>query len=757
MAYSTSKISYYSNAYTTKASKEITIDEYFKGIVNGKWQDEIFKYKSGKQKKEQLAAVTISGTFKEGRKDSDIKSYTNLLIVDVDQKDNSVNLIEIKERLKEIPQLFAYHHSVSGQGLALYFPVNKTKYKESYEAITQMLANDYGIICDASCSNISRLRFISYDPDLYVNYGAEKWTSYIEKENQFTPKNYDSLVFSENDIDYILQQIKDKHINIAPDYYAWVRIGFAFASHFGERGREYFNFISSFHYGQQKISPDKQYDICLKSNNHRSGVTIKSFFHYAKIAGCDLVSKRTKTIANIARLRRKQESVNTSGKIIDGKKSAKEHLTLIEGIEGDDVDEVIDQIWNLPVKDLKENETTLIEEIELFLKSNYKIKFNNITKVVEIDGEPITDYKFNSIYLQASRIVSEKVGKEKVYDLLHSDFTPKYNPILEWFEQNKNQNIPDGNILKLASCINSPMDAKHVHYFFRKWLLSLIASAHGTYSILCLVLTGKEQGTGKTKFFRLLLPDELQSFYAQSKLEGKEADVAKLMCIKWIICDDEFGGKNKQDEKKFKELISTDIFSVRSPYGRYIEDLKRLSVLAGTTNEEEILNDITGNRRIIPIPVNSIDHDKYKSINKDHLFIELYNEYIKNKDEFMLTSEDINLLESLTLENQVRMPEIELTNKYFRPCAVNDANGKFLSSSEIRSYIEKLSGIRISQQKLSIALKKEHFIFEIKKVDGKAKRGFHVIQKYDDQNNDFYTNYDERIESKKDDIDKLPF
>lgn len=745
MTYSTGKISLYPDAYSTKAIKEITIDEYFKGILDGKWQDEIFKYKSGKQKKEKLPAVTISGTFKEGRKDTDIKTYTNLLIIDVDQKDNSINLSQVKEKLKEIPQIFAYHHSVSGEGLALYFPVNKTKYKESYEAITQMLANDYGIVCDASCSNISRLRFISYDPDLYVNYGAEKWTQYPEKEKQFTSKNYDSLVFSENDIDYILQQIKDKHINIAPDYYSWVRIGFAFAHEYGERGREYFNFISSFYHGEQKQSPDKQYDICLKSDNHRSGITIKTFFHYAKLAGCDLVSKRTKTISNIGRLRRKQESVNTSGKIIDGKKSAKEHLTLIEGIEGEDVDNILDQIWALPAKNLNDNETTLIEEIEVFLKSNYKIKFNNITKIVEIDGEPITDYKFNSIYLQASRIVSEKVGKEKVYDLLHSDFTPKYNPILEWFEQNKNQNIPDGNILKLASCINSNMDAKHVHYFLRKWLLSLIASAHGTYSILCLVLTGKEQGTGKTNFFRLLLPDELQHFYAQSKLEGKEGDVAKLMCIKWIICDDEFGGKNKQDEKKFKELISTDIFSVRSPYGRYIEDLKRLSVLAGTTNEEEILNDITGNRRIIPIPVNSIDHEKYKSINKDHLFIELYNEYLKDKDGFMLTREDIQLLDEITRENQVRMPEIELSNKYFSPCGNNDPGCKFWSSSEIRSYIERISGIKISQQKLSIALKKEGFKHEIKWYEGKTKRGFNLRIKSDN------VDYNETNE------DQLPF
>ncbi len=753
MSYSTSLISLYDNTYSTKAKKEITLDSYFKGILNGEWQDEVFAYRNGKIKKNELSAVTISGTFKEGRKDSDIKSYTNLMIVDVDQKQNSVILSEIKESLREIPQLFAYHHSVSGEGLALYFAVNKTKYKESYEAITTMLANDYGIVTDASCSNISRIRYISFDPELYLNYGADKWTTYIEKDKQIVEKNFDNVVFSENDIEYIFSQIKERHLNIAPDYYSWIRIGFAFANKYGESGRSYFEFISSFYTGKQKTDPNKQFDICLKSDSKRSGITIKSFFHYAKLSGCDIVSPRTKQISNIGRLRRKQELSNSSGKILDGKKDAKEYLSLMEGIEGKDVDDILEQVWVMPVSQLKENEVTLIEEIELFLKSNYKIKFNNITKIVEIDGEPITDYKFNSIYLQASRVVSEKVGKDKVYDLLHSDFTPKFNPILDWFEQNKNQNIPDGNILALSNCIESTMDKQHVHYFLRKWLLSLVASAHGTYSILCLVLTGKEQGTGKTKFFRLLLPDELQNFYAQSKLDGKEADVAKLMCIKWIILDDEFGGKSKQDEKRFKELISTDIFSVRSPYGRYIEDLKRLAVLAGTTNEEEILNDITGNRRIIPIPVNSIDHAKYKQVNKDHLFIELYNEYIKDKEGFMLTREDIQVLDEITRENQFRMPEIELSNKYFYTCSDSDPSGLFLSSSEIRSYIERLSGIRLSQQKLSIALKKEGFLYDFKWYDGKNKRGFYVKKK-NEIPEEFQVS---ESKSSKDKADELPF
>ena len=68
-------------------------------------------------------------------------------------------------------------------------------------------------------------------------------------------------------------------------------------------------------------------------------------------------------------------------------------------------------------------------------------------------------------------------------------------------------------------------------------MLGIIASMHGTYPLLILVLTGTQR-IGKTKFFRNLLPDELMEFYAESKLdEGKDSEI--LMTKKLTILDDE--------------------------------------------------------------------------------------------------------------------------------------------------------------------------------------------------------------------------
>jgi len=721
-------ISVFENAVST-TQVSISLNDYFSGIITGRWQDEVLQYRAGKTTKQKVHAVTASGLFL-GRKDTELQEHSGLLVIDIDVKDQSIEMPKIKEQLKEIPEVFAIHSSLGGAGLAVYFRINKAKHFESFEAISKMLVNDYGIIPDMHCSNIGRLRFVSYDPDCHLNYGANVW-NYIEPKEQRVStgeQSYSHVIYSENDINFILSQIKDRQINIAPDYYSWLRIGFGLAEKLGDSGRDAFKVISGYYFGKQKIDCDKQYDRCLKAG--KAGITIKSFFYYAKLAGCALTSERTKKIITIGKIRRKQEQTTSSGAIANGKQDAKQYLLDFESISGKDVDDILEQVWKAPAKEMESDEGLLFD-IELFLKSNYKFRLNEITSIVEVEGEPLNDYNFNSIYLKCTKVV-EKANKDKVFDLIHSDFTPKYNPINEWFEKNKHIKTT-GNITKLASCISSDLslsDAKFVEYFLEKWLLSIIASAHGTYSILCLVLTGQVQGTGKTNFFRELLPEPLRWLMSINKLDGKEADIGQLMCSKWIILDDEFGGKSKQDEKRFKELISKDVFSIRKPYGRYFEDMKRLAVLCGTTNEEQVINDLTGNRRIIPIQVNHIDEAKYNEVDKTELFVELYWKFREQPKAFFFTKSDIERLNDICYNANQVAPESELPLKYFGKTSRNDPAAVFLSATEMRAIIEQRTGIKLSPQKLTVTLKNIGYDVDRKVVDGSYLRGFWVYDKF---------------------------
>jgi predicted P-loop ATPase len=218
------------------------------------------------------------------------------------------------------------------------------------------------------------------------------------------------------------------------------------------------------------------------------------------------------------------------------------------------------------------------------------------------------------------------------------------------------------------------------------------------------------------------------SFYAESKLdEGKDSEI--LMTKKLIILDDEFGGKSKQDAKRLKELSSKQWFNLRRPFGRTSEDLRRLAVLCGTSNDEEVINDPTGNRRIIPVNVFDIDHEKMEEINKTDLFIELYHEWVNDKEGFMLSKEDIEILNNCTSLNEQPSQEEEMILKYFVPSQSLGGNTITLTNTEIKAYIEEKSPtIRLNPYKLGLTLKKLGFEKQSKRVNGSQPKIVYLLE-----------------------------
>jgi predicted P-loop ATPase len=166
--------------------------------------------------------------------------------------------------------------------------------------------------------------------------------------------------------------------------------------------------------------------------------------------------------------------------------------------------------------------------------------------------------------------------------------------------------------------------------------------------------------------------------------------------------DDEMGGKSKQDEKKFKELTSKNYFSLRASYGRYNEDYKRLAILCGTSNDHQLINDSTGNTRILPIDVSFIDHAAYNSIDKDDLFMELHRAYTSGES-YQLVETELSILNEVGRSFESIPFERELILKFFN---LPSNRGEWLTATEIKDIIESHSKQRIlSMKKLGSELK----------------------------------------------------
>lgn len=643
------KINFFNNIKQTKPEATTSILEFLNNVKLGTWRDKIEPInaetdpdKVKELKNKTLPYVTISGTFNQ-RNDSSLIKHSGFICLDLDKL---VDLDKEWEKIINDPYTFGAFKSASGRGIAVLVKIKTNKHKESFLSLESYYLEKYSINIDKACKDISRPRYVSYDPETFVNQEAETFDKFVKEVKKKIQIKLPVIITGKDDLDNIIEQVKNSNIDLSGgDYNSWRDIGFALASELGEGGRDHFHVLSSMGEGYDPQKCNKQYDNCVKSDG--SGIRINTLFYYAKQANLTLVSAKTKHIVAAAKQGKR------------GGRTAEDVTKLLEtvgGINKEESEEIVNKVFKSNVDLRLTEELSVQEQVEVFISNEYNLKCNEITGKIENNGIELSNKGKLSMYFQVKRIVSNKFPKSEVIDLINSDFVPDYNPIKEFINKNKNRKT-NGAVEKLIKSIVSPTgiegpDSVNPNFksiFITKWLVGMIQSLYGKHSPLVLVLTGG-QGEGKSHFFEHLLPEELSDYYVKDNFLG-DKDFEILMTKKLLILDDEWGGKTKKEAAKFKAVTSKEKYELRKAYAPDSQMYNRLAVIAGTTNEVEIMNDPTGNRRIIPIEVETMDRELYNSINKTDLFIEIYNLYEagENTD---LTREQINLLNHSTTKHK---------------------------------------------------------------------------------------------------------
>jgi len=661
-------ISSYKNVHD-KQDKDIEIDNFLEGVRTGRWEDIALEVRNAPNKevkdaiKKRAPLVTPSGSFAE-RKVDGLRKHSGFIAIDIDNLDDPA---ATKKRIGADPYIYACFISISGQGLCLIIKIDGTRHLDAFNGIAAYLYNEYQLIVDQSGKDVSRARFVSYDPFLLLNSKSATFKKYLPKKKE--PKHPKVLVIK-TDFDAMIKQMDEKGLNLCEDYSDWIRICYALVSEFQDEGRNHFHTLSSTSSKYNSIDCDGQYDACLKNHNESKGKksTIGTIYYHAKQNGIDVYSEHTKSIARFA----------TSQKAAGLSKDAIiDTLEKQGGFSAEDSKEIVEQIVS---KDIKFKSESVSEDIASYIKT-FDLKKNVITRKIELDGKAIDDSDINSMFLDTKAVFKES-NKDLVTSIIFSNRIPTYNPLHEFFEEQlyeyNNDQWP--NIQLLLSSVHT--DTEHADFFILTWLLSIVASAYGHKSELVLVFCGEKQGTGKTHWFRYILPKPIRYLYAESKMDaGKDDEI--LMCGKLIINDDEYGGKSKREEKRMKELTSKEFINVREPYGRVSTDLKRLAVFCGTSNEMQILSDPTGNRRIMPIHILDINQDLYNQCDKDGLWRELFCMFQMGAN-YKLLGEDILKLNQATEMYKVSTPEDDLIHKKLKPATLY---GEWMSLTEIQQFL----------------------------------------------------------------------
>jgi len=274
------KISYYRNV-EDNVGTEISLRDF---LFNDQYKEQIEHIRSisdeGIQKclKLQLPVATISGTFAPTCKAENLVTHSNLLCIDIDKKDNmDVDWFDdLKHEWHNIPQILYAGRSIRGKGwFAIFHIAYPNKHEAQFEALKRDFANS-GLIIDKACKNVNRMRFISYDPEPYVN---EEATSYTRVWMEPKPTYHRSCTYSgDKDMEQVekcCKLIEDQGIDITATYDDWFHVGAALAS-LGECGRSLFHIVSSQNAKYKASETDKKFDNLLRNV---SNIKIGTFFH----------------------------------------------------------------------------------------------------------------------------------------------------------------------------------------------------------------------------------------------------------------------------------------------------------------------------------------------------------------------------------------------------------------------------------------------------------------------------------------------
>ncbi len=355
--------------------------------------------------------------------------------------------------------------------------------------------------------------------------------------------------------------------------------------------------------------------------------------------------------------------------------------------------------------------------LKQWLSMRYEFHRNEVTGYYEVCSRDVLKGKFHSWTRMDDNIENSlwiemeedglQTQQPRLHSLINSDFSEKYNPLLDYLTALPAWDGKTDYIQMLADRIHiANTDGAHhtqedFRYFFKKWFVAMVVTwvTDTVVGQTILIFVGKG-GLFKTTFFDKLLPKILHDYFInESTASYTDKDFMEAMASKALMCLDEFETAFGKNLSAFKSCVTKLFFSIRRPYDKYRTELPHRAAMCGTSNSVQIISE-EENRRYSPWLIESIDSPIDHPIDYQHVYAqavalgkEVMERQRKHEDGwvFWLTTEDIEVMRehnkmfmiSNYMEDQIlryyRVPDKDVEARYI----------KFRYSSEI---LERIGG-----------------------------------------------------------------
>lgn len=705
-------VSLFKTIKDTTGGHEIEISDMFDSIIDGHWLNHVDKVRSAETKEDQrnikkgVPYFTASGTFKH-RKDDGLISHSGVIAIDFDDLED---VKEVKSWLACDRFSWFTCESISGNGLVVFVKIDPTKHRESFEYLSEYYLQNYQLEIDQACKDISRPRFVTYDPDGILNPSAERLS--FDREKTFDPDKVIGIAENmiRNSVDgsrhhqllkaarlmggYIGSNLLDESIVIQRLKSVWC-----------ER-----DFDQSYQF-EKTIEDGLQY-------GKNSPITIEHFKEQIQKSAED--KKRIAQIYNHAR------QINRSGRSFD--KHDIIDMCELHYINRDRVTQIFQNVFDEEKHMFDFDNKPKFVKTEIVISDKWEFRRNVVTQQTDCRVRKDQNSTFEKVNFDTVSRFAQHCGlttsPEKIKSLLRSDFVPEYDPIKSYFF-----NLPEWNqkrdfIQEFANHVQCE-DQEFFLSMFKKHLVRSIAQIFdGSVNRFVLVLVGEKQATGKSTFIRSLSPFDFGQYYTESKVRD-DKDGQFAFAENFIYNIEELSDMKNTDVNRLKAMISQVVIKERKPYAHDVESIPRRCSFFGSTNNAQFLTD-TENTRWLCHNVNSIDWN-YSKINIHDLWSQAW--FLFNtKYNSQLTQEESQKQTAKNKLHEVSDVGKDLIAKYFKKVERMQSEAVFMTIADIVDYLTRQTEgrLKFNERIIGKNMIQLGFLRDRKRINGNVVRGYYV-------------------------------
>lgn len=303
-----------------------------------------------------------------------------------------------------------------------------------------------------------------------------------------------------------------------------------------------------------------------------------------------------------------------------------------------------------------------------------QIRRNHLGQIDVIGNEPLLDEHITAMRETIARVYTLTYSKDEMWDFVKMIARQdEYHPVADYLKSLKWDGAD--RVGGLAKALGHS-DA-FSYTVLRKFLISAVVrplewdnySPQVNWKIDTVLILKGGQGKRKSSFFKALCSDEEWFSDNLPSITHYSKDASMHMLGKWLVEQAEFEGHvARSSVEMMKAFITREREIFRKPYGRSEVNMRRPSVLVGTTNSSSFLNDPTGDRRfwVLEIPKEHTIDLTWVRNNRDQIWSQAMHMYMQGELWWLTDAE--------TITSNSR------NSRFRRPDALHEAVLEFLNS-----------------------------------------------------------------------------